>query len=176
MMDFDDFIDPYRPLWDDLEVLRVLFDPAHPERTIAQFTSVFKNLYEDERADLCADDQPQGLAGRVQRFLDRVAQRSTAVPTLDELDRAPILHQWCAVRLNTTPFLIGRSTGHPLLRWGARTRTSVLCQISRDLTSAVTWNRYYALSEHAPETLYKMQVDGLVSPAVELIHFEDRLH
>ncbi|RID89771.1 hypothetical protein D2N39_21415 [Gemmobacter lutimaris] len=175
-MDFDDFLDPYRPLWDELEVLRALFDPAHPEQTIAQFTSVFKNLYDDDRDDLYADDHPEDLAGKVRRFLNRVGNLSSTAPSQEELDRAPVLHQWCAVRLHTTPFLLGQSTGHPLLRWGARTRTSVLMQLSPDLTWARTWNRYYLLSEHAPETLYKMQADGVVSPAVEPIRFDDRLH
>lgn len=175
MMDFDDFLDPYRPLWGELEVLRALFDPAHPERIIAQFTPIFRNLYEDDR-DLDGDDQPQDLAGRVRRFLDRVGHLSTAVPTHEELDGAPTLHGWCAVSLGSSPFLLGQSTGHPHLRWGARTRTSVLCQIARDLTWARTWNRYYSLSEYAPQTLYKMQADGVVSPAVELIRFDDRLH
>jgi hypothetical protein len=170
-MDFDDFLDPYRPLWGELEVLRALFDPAHPQRIIAQFTPVFRSLYEDD-SDIYGDDQPQGLTGRVQRFLDRVAQLSTAVPIQAELDQAPVLYGWCAVRLDTSPFLLGKSTGHPLLRWGARTRTSVLCQIARDLTWARTWNRYYALSEHAPETLYKMQADGVISSAVELIRLD----
>ena len=171
-MDFDDFLDPYRPLWDELEVLRALFDEAEPERTIAQFMPVFRNLYEDDR-NIYGDDQPQGLAGRVQRFLDRVAQLSTAVPTPEELDRAPVLHGWCAVRLDTSPFLLGQSTGHPYLRWGARTRTSVLLQVARDLSWGRTWNRYYSLSEYAPQTLYKMQADGVVSPTVELIPFDD---
>ena len=49
-------------------------------------------------------------------------------------------------------------------------------QLSPDLTWARTWNRYYLLSEHAPETLYTMQADGVVSPAVEPIRFDDRLH
>lgn len=175
-MDFDDFLDPYRPLWDELEFLRTLFDPAHPERTITRFTSVFKNLYEDDRADLYADDHPEDLAGKVRRFLNRVGNLSSTAPSQEELDRAPTLHGWCAVSLGSSPFLLGQSTGHPHLRWGARTRTSVLCQIGRDFTWARTWNRYYLLSEHAPETLYKMQADGVVSPAVELILFPDRLH
>ena len=171
-MDFDDFLDPYRPLWGELEVLRALFDPAHPERTITQFTSVFKNLYEDDRADLYADDQPQDLAGRVRRFLDRVGHLSTAVPTREELDRAPTLHGWCAVSLGSSPFLLGQSTGHPHLRWGARTRTSVLCQLAQDLSWARTWNRFYVLNGYTAETLFKMQADGVVAPAVELIRLD----
>lgn len=173
-MDFDDFLDPCRPLWGELEVLRALFDEAEPERLIGQFTPCFRNLFEDDR-DLYGDDRPQDLAGQVRRFLNRVGHFSTAVPTPEELNRAPVLHGWCAVRLGTTPFLLGQSTGHPLLRWGARTRTSVLMQLSPDLTWGRTWNRFYTLSEYTPQTLYKMQADGVVSPAVELIRFDDRL-
>lgn len=171
-MDFDDFLDPYRPLFNEVEVLRALFDEEDPEQLIGQFTPVFRNLYEDDRDDLYAGEQPKDLAGRVRRFLNRVRNLSSTAPSQGELDRAPVLHDWCAVRLGTSPFLLGQSTGHPLLRWGARTRTSVLCQIGRDFTWARTWNRYYALSEHAPETLYKMQGDGVVSPAVELIRLD----
>lgn len=175
-MDFDDFLDPYRPLFNEVEILLALFDEEEPEQLIGQFTPVFRNLYEDDRDDLYSGEQPKDLAGRVRRFLNRVRSLSSTAPSQEDLGRAPVLHQWCPVRLGTSPFLLGQSTGHPLLRWGARTRTSVLMQLSSDLTWARTWNRYYALSEHVPETLYKMQADGVVSPAVELIPFTDRLH
>lgn len=171
-MDFDDFLDPYRPLWDGLEVLRALFDPAHPERTIAQFTPVFKNLYEDDRDGIYADDQPEDLAGRVQRFLDRVGHLSTAVPSQEELDRAPILHRWCAARLGWSLFLIGHVEGHPILRLGARAHTSVLFQIAPDHSWARTWNRYYLLADHTHETLFRMQADGKLPPAVEPIRLD----
>jgi hypothetical protein len=173
-MDFDDFLDPYRPLWNELEVLRALFDSVHPDRTIAQFTPVFRNLYEDDR-DIYGDDQPQDLAGRVLRFFDRVAELSTAVPTPEELGRAPVLHRWCAARLGSSPFLLGHVEGHPILRWRARAHTSVLFQIAPDHSWARTWNRYYLLADHTPETLFRMQADGVVSPAVELIRFDGRL-
>jgi hypothetical protein len=176
MMDFDDFPDPYQPLWGELDVLRALFDPAHPERIIAQFTPVFKNLYEDDRADLYADDQPQDLAGRVRRFLDRIGHLSTAVPTADELNQAPILHRWCAARLGSSTFLLGHVAGHPKLKWGARIHTSVLCRLAPDQSWARSWNRYYALSDYTPETMFQMQEDGKISAAVELIPFNDRLH
>lgn len=175
-MDFDDFLDPYRPLWHELEVLRALFDPAHPERIIAQFTPVFKNLYEDDRADLYADDQPQDLAGRVRRFLDRIGHLSTAVPTADELNQAPILNRWCAARLGSSPFCLGHVTGHPTLRWGARAHTSVLFQVAQDHSWARTWNRFYSLADYMQETLFAMQADGKIPTAVELIRFDDRLH
>jgi len=176
-MDFDDFLDPHRPLLDELEVLRALFDPAYPERIIAQFTPVFRNLYEDDRDDLYADDQPDDLAGRVGRFLDRVRHLSTAVPTQEELDQAPTLHRWCGARLGCSPFLLGYVTGHPILRWGARAHTSVLLQVSPHLGWARTWNRFYVLGELTPATLFSFQADGKIPPAVELIRFDDhRLH
>jgi hypothetical protein len=171
-MDFDDFPDPYRPLFDEVEVLHALFDEAEPERLIGQFTPVFRNLYEDDRDDLYVDDHPEDLAGKVRRFLDRVEHLSTAAPTPEELARAPVLHGWCAVRLGSSSFMLGQCTGHPLLRWGARTRTSVLIRIAPDQSWARTWNRYYALSEYVPETLFKMQADGVVAPAVELIRLD----
>jgi hypothetical protein len=171
-MDFEDFLDPYRPLWNELEVLRALFDPAQPERVIVQFAPVFRNLYEDDRADLYADDQPEDLADRVRRFLNRVGNLSSTAPSQEDLDSAPTLHGWCAVRLGSSPFLLGQSTGHPHLRWGARTRTSVLCQLAQDLSWARTWNRFYVLNGYTVETLFKMQADGVVAPAVELIRLD----
>ena len=175
-MNFDDFLNPYYPLLDEVEVLNALYHAAELERLIKLFTPVFRNLFEDDRGDLYGDDQPVDLAGRVRRFLNRVKHLSSASPTPQELGQAPILNQWCAVRLGSSPFLLGQSTGHPLLRWGARTRTSVLIRIAPDQSWARTWNRYYALSEYVAETLFKMQADGVVSPAVELIPFTDRLH
>lgn len=174
-MDFDDFLNPHRPLLDEVEVLNALYDAAEPERLIKQFTPVFRNLFEDDR-DLYENDQPQDLAGQVRRFLDRVCHLSTAEPAPEELDRAPVLHGWCAVRMGTSPFLLGQSTGHPILRWGARTRTSVLMQISLDHSWARTWNRYYSLSEYNRETLFAMQADGKIPPAVELIPINDKLY
>jgi hypothetical protein len=175
-MDFDDFLDPYRPFADEVDTLIALHDDASPDWTLRQFTPVFMNLFEDDRADLYAGDPPRDLAGRVRRFLDRVKHLSSASPTPQELDHAPTLHRWCAVRLGTSPFLLGQSTGHPLLKWGARTRTSVLMQISLDHSWARTWNRYYSLSEYNRETLFAMQADGKIPTAVELIPINDKLH
>jgi hypothetical protein len=176
-MDFDDFLDPYRPFIDEVDTLLALHDDASPDWTLRQFTPVFMNLFEDDRADLYADDQPKDLAGRVRRFLDRVKQLSSASPTPQELNQAPTLHRWCAARLGSSPFLLGHVTGHPMLRWGARAHTSVLFKVAPDLGWARTWNRYYLLSEYTPETLFSFQADGKIPPAVELIRFDEhRLH
>jgi len=168
-MDFDDFLNPYRPLLDEVEVLNALYDAAEPERLIKQFTPVFRNLFEDDRGDLYGNDRPQDLAGRVRRFLDRVDHLSTAVPNPEELGQAPILHRWCAVRLGSSPFLIGHVTGHPILRWRARAHTSVLFQVAPDLGWARTWSRFYSLADYTPETLFSFQADGKLPPAVEPI-------
>lgn len=175
-MDFDDYIDPHQPFGDEVDTLLALFHEDSPNWTVQQFTPVFMNLFEDDRADLYAGDQPKDLAGRVRRFLDRVKQLSSASPTQQELDRAPTLHRWCGARLGSSPFLLGHVTGHPILRWGARAHTSVLFQVAPDLGWARTWNRYYTLADHTPETLFAFQADGKVPPAVELIWFDDRLH
>jgi hypothetical protein len=171
-MDFDDFLNPYRPLLDEVEVLNALYDAAEPERLIKQFTLVFRNLYEDDRDELYGDDQPLDQAGRVRRFLDRVNDLSSMMPTLEELDRAPTLHRWCGARLGSSPFLLGHVMGHPTLRWGARAHTSVLFQIAPDHSWARTWNRFYSLADYTHETLFRMQADGKVPPAVELIRLD----
>jgi hypothetical protein len=155
-----------------VEVFRTLFDPVHPERIVAHFTPVFTNLFEDDRNELYGDDQPLDKAGRVRRFLDRVKQLSSVSPTPQELNQAPTLHRWCAARLGSSPFLLGHVEGHPILRWGARAHTSVLFQIAPDHSWARTWNRYYCLADHMPETLLRMQADGKIPPAVELLRLD----
>jgi len=84
-----------------------------------------------------------------------------------------VLHGWCAAALGSTPFLLGQVSGHPLLRWGAQTRTSPLFQIAPDHSWARTWNRYYALDGYTPELLFKLQADGVVAPDVKLIRLDD---
>lgn len=174
-MDFDDFLDPHRPFADDVDTLIALHDDASPDWTLKQFTPVFLNLF-DDWANLYSDDPPKDLAGRIRRFLDRVKNLSSTVPSQEELDRAPTLHQWCGARLGSSIFLLGQVTGHPILRWGARAHTSVLFQVAPDLGWARTWNRFYCLADQMPETLFRMQADGKIPPAVELIRFDDRLH
>lgn len=175
-MDFDDFLDPYKPFADEVDTLIALFHEESPEWTLTQFAPVFMHLFEDDRDSLYAADQPKDLAGRVRRFLDRVKHLSSTVPSQEELDRAPVLHRWCAARLGSSPFLLGHVKGHPILRWGARAHTSVLFQVAPDLGWARTWNRYYTLADHTPETLFAFQADGKVPPAVEPIRFHERLH
>lgn len=175
-MDFDDYIDPHRPFGDEVDTLIAPHDDASPDWTLRQFAPVFMNLFEDDRDGLYAGDRPQDLAGRVRRFLDRVGNLSSTAPSQEELDRAPVLHRWCAARLGSSPFLIGFVTGHPTLRWGARAHTSVLFQVAQDHSWARTWNRFYSLADYMQETLFAMQADGKIPTAVELIRFDDRLH
>lgn len=175
-MDFDDFLDPYRPFGDEVDTLIALHDDASPDWTLKQFAPVFTHLFEDDRDELYVDDQPLDMAGRLLRFLDRVGHLSTAVPTPEELEQSPILHRWCAARLGSSPFLLGHVTGHPVLRWGARARTSVLFQVAPDHSWARTWNRFYSLADYTPETLFSFQADGKIPSSVEPIRFDDRLH
>lgn len=174
-MDFDDYIDPYRPFGDEVDTLIALHDDASPDWTLKQFTPCFRHLLEDyvERyLSLPVSEQEK----HVRQFLEYTAQLGSVSPTPVELDQAPVLHGWCAALLGSTPFLLGRSTGHPHLRWGARTRTSPLFQIAPDRSWARSWNRFYALDGYASEVLFQMQADGVVSPAVQLIRFDDRPH
>jgi len=174
-MEFGDFIDPYHPLADEAETLRALYDAANPGRTILSFSACFRSLFEDyvdRHLNRPASEQER----YVSQFLEHTVQLGSVPPTETELGRAPMLHGWCAATLGSTPFLLGRVSGHPVLRWGARTRTSPLFQLAPDHSWARTWNRYYTLDGYASEILFQMQGDGVVSPAVELIHFTDRLH
>lgn len=174
-MDFDDFLDPYRPFNDEVDTLLSFHDEASPDWTLKQFTPVFRSLYKDDR-DFHGDDQPEQLTDRVLRFLAHVKHLSSTAPMQDELDRAPRLHRWCAVRSGFSPLLLGHVTGHPKLREGARALTSVLFQVAQDHSWARTWNRFYSLVDYTPETLFAMQAEGKVRPSVELLHLKDRLH
>jgi len=173
-MDFDDFLDPYRPLADEVQVLRALFDETEPGRLIGQFTPCLCNLFEDYMDRHV--DQPHSEQERyVGQFLEHAVRLSSFPPTQAELDRAPVLHGWCAAVLGSTPFLLGQATGHPILRWGARTRTSPLFRIAADRKWARTWNRFYHLEGYLPEALFKMQADGVIAPDVELIRLDQSL-
>jgi len=173
-MDFDDFLDPYRPLADEVQVLRALFDETEPERLIGQFTPCPRNLFEDY-LDRHLNQPPSEEGRYVGQFLEHAERLSSIPPTPAELDRAPGLHGWCAAVLDSTPFLLGQCTGHPHLRWGARTRTSTLFQIAPDRSWARSWNRFYVLDGYTPEILFKMQADGVIAPDVELIRLDQSL-
>lgn len=170
-MNFDDFIDPYRPFADELDTLIALHDDASPDWTLRQFTTCFQNLFEDyvdRHLNRPASEQERYVGP----FLEHAERLSSVPPTQAELDQAPLLHGWCAAALGTTPFLLGQVSGHPLLRWGARTRTSPLFQIAPDHSWARTWNRYYALDGYTPEVLFRMQADGVVASDVQLIRVD----
>ncbi|MEO3480696.1 DUF6634 family protein [Phaeobacter sp. CAU 1743] len=170
-MDFDDYIDPYRPFSDEVDTLLALFHDDSPNWTVQQLTPCFRHLLEDYVERLL--NRPACEREKhVHQFLKHAAQLGSAPPSQAELDQAPVLHGWCAAVLGSTPFLIGQSTGHPLLRRGVRTRTSPLFQIAPDYAWARTWNRYYALSGYTPELLFKLQADGVVAADVQLIRLD----
>lgn len=171
-MDFDDYIDPYRPFGDEVDTLLALFHEDSPDWTLKQFTPSFRHLLEDyveRHLGRPASEREK----HVREFLEHTAQLGSVPPTQAELDQAPVLHGWCAARLMSTPFLLGRSTGHPHLRWGARTRTSPLFQLAPDHAWARTWNRFYALDGYTPEVLFRMQADGVVASDVQLVRLEE---
>tara|TARA_R110000787_G_scaffold42992_1_gene105479 strand:+ start:528 stop:1055 length:528 start_codon:yes stop_codon:yes gene_type:complete len=170
-MEFGDFIDPYHPLADEAETLIALYDAANPGRTILSFTACFQNVFEDyvdRHLNRPVSEQERYVA----RFLEHAERLSSVPPTQAELDQVPVLQGWCAAALGSTPFLLGQVSGHPLLRWGARTRTSPLFQIAPDHSWARTWNRYYKLDGYKEEVLFRMQADGVVASAVELIRLD----
>jgi hypothetical protein len=173
-MDFGDFIDPYHPLADETETLKALCDAANPGRTILSFSACFRNLFEDY-VDRYLNRPASEQERYVHQFLEHAERLSSVPPTPAELDRAPVLHGWCAAVLGSTPFLLGQCTGHPHLRWGARTRTSPLFRIAPDHSWARSWNRFYVLDGYTPEILFKMQADGVIAPDVELIRLDQGL-
>jgi len=142
-----------------------------PDWTLKQFTPCFQNLFEDyvdRHLNRPASEQER----YVSQFLEHADRLSSVPPTQVELDQAPVLHGWCAAALGSTPFLLGQVSGHPLLRWGARTRTSPLFQIASDHSWARTWNRFYVLDGYTPEVLFKLQADGVIAADVQLVRVD----
>ncbi|OOY27842.1 hypothetical protein BMI90_11615 [Thioclava sp. L04-15] len=79
-------------------------------------------------------------------------------PSVGELSAAPLLESWCPIVEDDVPLLVGRVSGHPHLREGARVRTSPL-----------SCNRFYRLGSHDPSFLTTLQEDGRITASAKLL-------
>ena len=95
-------------------------------------------------------------------FCAHAHELSVKVPDAAALAAAPILDRWCALREEELCYLIGCVSGHPLVRNGARCRTSNVFCIAPDAGWARTWNRFYRLGMPDPLFFLELQRDGRI--------------
>ncbi|WGT51385.1 DUF6634 family protein [Thioclava nitratireducens] len=102
-------------------------------------------------------------------FLTWAADLSRLSPSIDDLETAPLLGSWCAIVEDEVPLLVGRVSGHPHLREGARVRTSPLMSLRPNERWARSCNRFYRLGSHDPSFLTTLQEDGRITASAKLL-------
>ncbi|MAQ39280.1 MAG: hypothetical protein CMO21_18910 [Thioclava sp.] len=95
-------------------------------------------------------------------------------PSIGELSAAPLLDSWCAIVEDAVPLLVGRVSGHPHLREGARVRTSPLMNLQPKAGWARSCNRFYRLGLYDPSFLKTLQKDGRLSASAKLLRADRR--
>ncbi|OOY02807.1 DUF6634 family protein [Thioclava sp. F28-4] len=91
-----------------------------------------------------------------------------------ELSAAPLLDSWCAIVEDAVPLLVGRVSGHPHLREGARVRTSPVMNLRPSQGWARSCNRFYRLGLYDPSFLKTLQKDGRLSASAKLLRADQR--
>ncbi len=95
-------------------------------------------------------------------------------PSVGELSAAPLLESWCPIVEDDVPLLVGRVSGHPHLREGARVRTSPLMNLQPKAGWARSCNRFYRLGFYDPSFLKTLQKDGRLSASAQLLRADRR--
>ncbi|OOY21943.1 hypothetical protein BMI86_05235 [Thioclava sp. DLFJ5-1] len=90
-------------------------------------------------------------------------------PSIGELSAAPLLDSWCAIVEDAVPLLVGRVSGHPHLREGARVRTSPLMNLQSNEGWARSCNRFYRLGARDEGFFETLKRDGRLSPSVQFL-------
>ena len=106
----------------------------------------------------------QLIAILMTRMTYRSLQLGRAGPAADDLESAPMLSPWIAIRDPQCggAILVGLQTGHPFLK-GRLINTSRLCGIDINKTWARTASRWYRLDEQATEDDLGEQLGGKVA-------------
>ncbi|TNE82845.1 MAG: hypothetical protein EP337_18090 [Rhodobacteraceae bacterium] len=107
-------------------------------------------------------------------FLTWAADLSSLRPSIEDLETAPLLGSWCAIVEDEVPLLVGRVSGHPHLREGARVRTSPLMNLRPNEGWARSCNRFYRLGFYDPSFLKTLQKDGRLSASAQLLRADRR--
>ena len=117
-------------------------------------------------------DRPASSIDEAEAFCDYVIDMSMQSPTSEALRTAPVIERWCALREvfeeATYPCLIGYVSGHPILREGARVRTSALIRIEPQEGWARTWSRHYRLGKRDAAMFQELERDRRLRPGLEI--------
>lgn len=169
-MEFDDLVDPRRPYADEIANLKSRQKLQDTALVQSQFSFRLQELFSHFCLLKLTRDTPE--KDRIAAFLDHLEALSNGTPASGELERAPELNDWCAIRDCDTIIMIGIVTGHPHIRDQGRARTSLLLQIQPKLGWARTWNRYYRLGAHSRMTFFEWQYERKISPRMQIVEFD----
>jgi len=109
------------------------------------------------------------LTGCSAAFCDHVEALTAAEPDAATLAAAPRIDRWSAILHRDAVCLLGRVTGHPRLRPGARAITSPLLRIAPAAGWARTWSRTYRLGREDRTFLFDMIADGRLPQTTERV-------
>lgn len=168
-MDFENMIDPRRPYADEIATLETLNAFRDAEQTRGHMSFRIRELMFD--FSLMRRDKDTSDREQIAAFLDHLNALSSRAPTTEELEKAPILNDWCAIHDADTVILIGYVTGHPYIRDRGRARTSLVLQIQPEKGWARTWNRFYRLAAPSRLTFFEWQHEGKISPRMQIVEF-----
>jgi hypothetical protein len=167
----DDIFDPHRPLQQPVDELRTALHlgPGQEDRAfMAGMPAVLRDLFHMQvSGDTGRPERP--LRGALAVFCDHVEALTAAEPDAATLAAAPLIDRWSAILHRDAVCLIGRVTGHPRLRPGARAITSPLLRIAPAAGWARTWSRTYRLGREDRTFLLDVIADGRLPPTTEWV-------
>lgn len=168
-MNFHELIDPRRPYADEIATLKTLNAFRNVQALRGHMSCGLRELMFDFFLFRQGKDTPE--REKIALFLDHIEALSSGAPTTDELEKAPVLNQWCAIHDSDTVILIGYVAGHPHIRDQGRARTSLVLQVHPDKGWARTWNRFYRLGSPSRLTFFEWQYEGKICPRMQIIDF-----
>lgn len=166
-MDPDDILEPHRPMQHLVNDLRATLSRAwkrDQQLLDGEIAQVLADLFTIHQRRGAGHGQGQPLQEQLAGFCDHIETLTESKPDRGSLAAAPRLDRWCAIIGGDCAQLIGRVTGHPLLRHQARITTSPLLRIAPSEGWARTWSRYYRLGSRDKGFLYELIADGRLPP------------
>lgn len=164
MMHPDDILDPHRPQQQHVDELRSALHPGlglQDRALMIGMPAVLLDLFR-----MRASGRPERpLSEALAAFCDHLEALTAAEPDA----AAPRIDRWSAILHRDAVSLIGRVTGHPHLRPGARAVTSPLLRIAPAAGWARTWSRFYRLGREDPTFLRDMIADDRLPPTTERV-------
>jgi len=170
MMHPDDIFDPHRPLQQPVDDLRTALHlgEVQDDRALARtMPDVLGGLFRLHALEGGQPEQP--LRDALAAFCDHVEALTAAEPDTATLAAAPRIDRWSAILHRDAVCLIGRVTGHPRLREGARATTSPILRIAPAAGWARTWSRTYRLGREDRTFLFEVIADGRLPPTTERV-------